>query len=284
MVRKSYEGTGTLPGLGPEPKSAAKPRGRSAPEPREFPMARAAWFGVILAVMALASLYGFHRLEQFLIRDPRFALNGEEGSWDTPTLTVAGATHASRHQIEEVFAEDSGRSVYLIPISDRRLSLRSVNWIRDASIERMWPNRMIVRVSERIPAAFVALGPSRFGLIDDDGVILPPAPDRFALPVLAGVRASDPIEERRRRVQRMLRLTRDLGGAASKISQVDVTDPDNLRITTEWDGRVLTLLLGDHDFAARWANFVRNYSEIQRRLPGARTLDLRLEDRITVVE
>jgi hypothetical protein len=42
--------------------------------------------------------------------------------------------------------------------------------------------------------------------------------------------------------------------------------------------------MGDHDFATRYANFVRNYSEIQRRLPGARTLDLRLEDRITVVE
>ncbi len=59
--------------------------------------------------------------------------------------------------------------------------------------------------------AFVTLAPSRFALIDEDGVILPPAPDRFTLPVLTGVRASDPLEERRDRVHRMLRLTRDLG-------------------------------------------------------------------------
>ncbi len=284
MARKTYEGSEMLPGLEDEPKSPAKPRARAAPEPREFSAARVAWIAVICATVALGSLYAFHRLEQFLIRDPRFALNGAEGSWEDPTLAIVGASHTSRHQIEAVFAEDSGRSVYLVPMSDRRLALRSVNWVRDASIERIWPNRMIVRVWERTPVAFIALGPGRFGLIDDDGVILPPAPDRFALPVLAGVRASDRIEERRRRVQRMVRLTRDLGDAASKISQVDVSDPDNLKITQAWDGRVLTLLLGDHDFAQRYANFVRNYSEIQRRLPGARTLDLRLEDRITVVE
>ena len=66
--------------------------------------------------------------------------------------------------------------------------------------------------------------------------------------------------------------------------RIDVSDPDNLKITEPWDGRMLTLQMGDHAFAVRYANFVRNYSEIKRSLPGATTLDLRLEDRITVVE
>jgi cell division protein FtsQ len=235
-------------------------------------------------VVLLASLYCFHRFEQFLIRDPRFALNGPEGSWETPTLEITGATHAARSQLEAIFSDDSGRSVYLLPMSDRRSSLRSASWVRDATIERMWPNHVIVRISERAPVAFVTLADSHFGLIDEDGVILPPALDRFTLPVLAGVHASDSLDERRKRVHRMLRLTRDLGDAAANISQVDVSDPDNLKITEPWDGRMLTLQMGDHAFAVRYANFVRNYSEIKRSLPGATTLDLRLEDRITVVE
>jgi hypothetical protein len=57
-----------------------------------------------------------------------------------------------------------------------------------------------------------------------------------------------------------------------------------LKVTVPYDGRAETLLLGDHNFALRYQNFVRNYPEIKRRLPGAATLDLRLEDRITVVE
>ena len=239
---------------------------------------------VVVGLVLVGSLYAFHRLEQFLIRDPRFALNGPEGSSDTATLEIAGATHASRRQIEAVFAEDLGRSTYLLPLNERRTTLRAVDWVRDASIARLWPNRVVVSISERKPVAFVALTSSRFGLIDEDGVILPPAPDRFPLPVLSGVRSSDKVTDRRDRVHRMLRLTRELGDLTAKISEIDVSDRDNLKVTQSYDGRMVTLLLGDHNFLLRYENFVRNYPEIKKRLPGAATLDMRLEDRITVVE
>jgi cell division protein FtsQ len=115
-------------------------------------------------------------------------------------------------------------------------------------------------------------------------VILPPAPDRFALPVLTGVRASDALADRRDRVHRMLRLTRELGEEAQNVSEIDVSDRDNLKVTAPRDGHIVTLLLGDRDFARRYQNFLNHYAEIKRRLPNAATLDLRLEDRITVVE
>jgi cell division protein FtsQ len=239
----------------------------------------------LMAVLVLlASLFAFHRVEQFLIQDPRFALNGPEGSPETATLEIAGAVHASRRQIESVFSDDSGRSVYLLPLSERRSTLRAVDWVKDASVARVWPNRVIVNVAERKPVAFVTLGPSRFGLIDEDGVILPPAPDRFTLPVLSGIRSTDPLSQRRDRVGRMLRLTRELGAMAARISEIDVSDRDNLRVSEPHEGRMLTLLLGDRNFALRYQNFVNHYDEIKRRLPDANTLDLRLVDRITVVE
>jgi cell division protein FtsQ len=286
MARKPIDGPGVQGGGDAESRLAARTRtvrAASAPD-REIPTARIVVFSICAALALFATMYGLHKLEQFVIRDTRFALNGPEGSWETPTLEIAGATHASRRQIEGVFADDSGRSVYLLPLDDRRTSLRAANWVRDASIERIWPNRVIVRISERAPVAFVMLGASKLGLIDEDGVILPPSTDRFTLPVLAGVHASDSIEERHKRVRRMLRLTRELGDAAVNISQIDVSDPDNLKISEPWDGRVLTLLMGDHDFARRHANFVRTYSEIKRNEPNATKFDVRLEDRITVAE
>jgi cell division protein FtsQ len=275
-----------LSGSEESPRPAGKPRVRSSASSGRRDMAtwRVAAVVTMIVMIALTSLYALHRLEQFLIRDPRFALNGEDGSQDNGTLEIAGATHASERQVEAVFAEDSGRSVYLLPMNDRRTTLLSVDWVKDASVVRLWPNRVIVKIAERKPVAFIALTPSRFGLIDDDGVILPPAQDRFALPVLAGVRSSDPVAQRRDRVHRMLRLTRDLGELAARVSQIDVADPDNLRVTQPWEGRVVTLLLGDRNFNLRYQNFIRNYPEIKRRLPDATTLDMRLEDRITVVE
>jgi cell division protein FtsQ len=250
-------------------------------KPPRFPVIRLV-AAILLGVFALfAVLIGFHRLEQFLIGDPRFALSGQE---ERALVEIAGATHAPRHQIEAVFSEDVGRSVYLVPLSDRRAKLREVDWVKDASVARIWPNRVVISIAERTPVAFLTLGKKHFALIDEDGIILPSAPDRFTLPVLTGLRATDSLTDRRERVHRMLRLTKELGEMTSRISEVDVSDRDNLKVSEPYEGRSVTLLLGDHNFAARYQNFVTHYADIKKRLPGATTLDLRLEDRITVVE
>ena len=271
-----------LPGVETEPKTSSRARGRGAAPVRRVSTARIVTISFLLSIALLASFYLFHRFEQFLIRDPRFALSGVEG--DAADIEIAGAAHASRAQIERVFSIDLGRSVYLLPLTERREALRNVDWIKDASIARLWPNRVVVSVEERKPVAFVTLGSSRFALIDDEGVILPTAPDRFTLPVLSGVRAADALTDRRDRVRRMLRLTRDLGDEVQNISEIDVSDRDNLKVTAPRDGHIVTLLLGDRNFAQRYRNFLNHYAGIKRRLPNAATLDLRLEDRITVVE
>jgi len=241
---------------------------------------------VASALLLIASLYAFHRLEQFLIRDARFTLNLPGTSEESGSESLAISARA----IQAVFAEDFGRSVYLIPIGDRRASLLTVDWIKDASVARFWPNRIVVGVNERKPVAFVTLGsesatePGRRALIDDDGVILPASQDRFMLPLLLGVSVSDALPARRQRVQRMLGLVKDLGNASRAVSEVDVSDPDNLKISEPFDGHVVTLLLGDRNFALRHQNFVSYYAEIRRKLPNSSVLDLRLEDRITVVK
>jgi cell division protein FtsQ len=242
------------------------------------------------AVALVVFLYGFHTLEQFLIRDGRFTLNlpksGAEAAANS--LQIAGSTHASASAIEAVFEEDFGRSVYLIPMSERRASLRNVDWVKDASVARFWPNRILVGVTERKPVAFVTEGSrsvsGRPALIDEEGVILPPAQDRFTLPVLLGVSVLDPLPVRHERVQRLLGLLKDLGNASQAVSEVDVSDPDNLKISEPFDGHLVTLLLGDRNFAVRHQNFVNYYAEIRKKLPGSVVLDLRLEDRITVVK
>jgi cell division protein FtsQ len=244
---------------------------------------------VLVASVLVAVFLVYNRIESFLIRDERFSLSGADGSQSAQTLDIQGASHVSTRAVEAVFAEDLGRSVYLIPLTERQANLRSVDWVKDASVARMWPNRLQVRIEERVPVAFVTLASSRtassrFGLIDEDGVILPPTPDRFGLPVLAGVKPSDSSALRRERVHRMMRLLRELGDPGRNLSMIDVSDPDDVTIQEPRDGHVVKLLLGDRHYALRYRNFVTHYAEIVERLPGAVTLDLRLEDRITVVE
>jgi cell division protein FtsQ len=289
MARRIQSGSGTLPGLEEGAQGtvidveAAPARKPAARRRIRLSTARLVLGATAAAVVFGLSLGAFYLFERLLIRDPRFALQGA-GTWDTPTLQILGATHASPRAIEAVFAGDLGRSIYLVPVSARLTTLRSVDWVREASIARVWPNRMLVQVKERTPVAFVTLPSSRVGLIDADGVILPTAPSRFDLPVLAGVKAGAPVAERRDAVQRMLLLLAELGDAAKDISEIDVSDRDNLAVSQPYKGRSVKLLLGDRNFAVRYGNFVNHYDDIQSRLPGAGVLDLRLEDRITVVE
>jgi cell division septal protein FtsQ len=292
VARRGYEQDENLPGMEPPDESRARrndgpavprPRVRPVnPPKREISRVRVLVAVAIIVVTVAAGLYAFKAVEQFLIRDPRFALNGEDGS--SPTLEIRGATHASQRALAAAFRDDSGLSVYLMPLGDRRTSLRKVDWVKDAAVARAWPNRILVNVAERTPVAFVTLGSSKFGLIDEDGVILPPAADRFHLPVLIGVQQRDSIESRRRSVRLLMKLVAAVGDSAANFAEVDVSDPSNLKVRQSSSGRMITLLLGDGNYGTRYRNFKNHYSEIRQKLPGAGTLDLRIEDRITVVD
>ncbi len=47
---------------------------------------------------------------------------------------------------------------------------------------------------------------------------------------------------------------------------------------------MVTLLLGDQNFARAVSEFPKSLREIHEKMPDASSLDLRMEDRITVVQ
>ena len=173
-------------------------------------------------------------------------------------------------------------------LTARRKQLLGVRWVHDASVARIWPNRVIVQISERKPAAFIRLQAEsmvRWALIDDEGVILdPPARASFQLPVLSGVMGVESQEKRGVRVRRMKRLMKELGPLGDNVSEVDAADLDDLKITEMAGGSAVLLMLGDHNFASRLRNFLDHYPDIHRKMPQAASFDLRLDDRITGLE
>jgi cell division protein FtsQ len=244
------------------------------------------WLNVAVACVALgAVIYTLRKVRQFATTDPHFTLAPPDERGDG--LSMDGLVHASRARVLATFAPDFGRSVFLAPIAERRRRLLAVDWVEDAYIARIWPNRVAVRIKERKPVAFVNLPiPGRLGsrvmLIDREGVLLEqPAQSHFAFPVLSGVSEEQSEGERRRRVQAMLRLLGDLGPLGKGISEVTAAAPENLTIVTQIDGRAVELDLGNQNFSTRMQNFLAHYPEIRRRSGNIRAFDLRLDDRIT---
>jgi len=239
-------------------------------------------FGVASVVLA------YQQVDQFLIRDPRFALASVEDD-ETSSISLAGVRNASRERIFDVFRPEQGRSVYRLPLAERRRRLLGVEWVKDASVSRIWPNLLAVEVIERKPVAFVRLvedtSSSRLHLIDEDGVLLPLTRNaKFKLPVVTGISRLQKEEERKTRIRRMLKLQSEVGAHMDRISEIDLSDADNLKITYPMRNRGLVLYVGYNHFAFRLKRFLDNYEEVQKRIPEARALDLRLEDRITAVK
>jgi cell division protein FtsQ len=245
-----------------------------------------------LATVLIVAVVAFQTIERLLIEDPRFKLgSAEEYAEVKPEIQVAGVEHASLPKVMNVFANDTGRSLYLLPLKERRRQLLAVDWVKDASVARIWPNRLEVRVQERRPVAFMELPSQRAGalynvaLIDEEGVILDKPPDAaYDLPVITGIKEDQSAGMRALRVRRMQYLCTDIGDLCDRVSEVDVADPNNLRVRMNAYGDSVILTLGREKYRERIRRFLDHYQEIHRRLPGATRFDLRLDDRITALD
>jgi len=248
------------------------------------------WLLTGIALM-VAVLVAWRQIEDFLIKDSRFRIaESEEYAGQSPDLIVEGIHYASASQIRHVFSEDLGRSLYLVPIQKRRQQLLEIDWVADATVSKIWPQTVKVHVAERVPVAFVHLSPntrdgmSRLALIDRDGYILRPrVAAKFTLPVITGVRESEPLVDRRARVRRVLGMLKEIGPLANQISEINAADPNNLIVEEHVDSGVVTLLMGDENYADRLQNFLSNYAEIKARRPDATTIDLRVDGVMTAV-
>jgi cell division protein FtsQ len=247
------------------------------------------WLSVLAwCAIFVSSAMAARQAHQYLLRDPQFILSSE----DHKALTIQGGAYAARAKLLRVFAVDYGRSIFAVPLDERRRRLLAIDWVEDAAVSRIWPNRLLVRITERQPVAFVSLplhgssgSAARFLLVDAQGVLLdPPLRAQFAFPVLTGLSDDQTDAERRDRVRAMQSLMDDLGPAGQNISEIDAAVPDDLTVVAQVEGRPLELKLGDGNYARRLQNFLLHYPEIRKHAANVTTFDLRLDDRITAKE
>jgi cell division protein FtsQ len=249
---------------------------------KETPAFRKALRKLALVVVGVAASTGVsvYLLHRYVVNDPKFVLSHHRGE----ALTVNGLHYGSLAKVNRIFAEDVDHSVFSVPLEERRRRLLAIDWVQDAAVSRVWPDRLAVRITERKPVAFVQVQSSVM-LIDGEGMLLePPAQAQFAFPVLRGVRAEDPPARRMEAVRALLDVEDGLGPHIKDVSEVNATDPGNIRIVAQVDGHVVDLILGEDNLGGRYQNFLDHYGEIRKRSPEVRSFDLRLDDRITAKE
>ena len=261
-----------------------------APIPRrtKFTTASRAWwrprstFGQILLgatgliVLCAVIALGVY-VRQFLTRDPHFRIPGAS------SIQSTGLSEVNRNDLLPVFGEDIGRNIFFVPLSQRRKQLEAIPWVQEATVMRFLPDRLSVNIVERTPVAFVRQG-SQVELADADGVILsmPPAmmaQHHYSFPVITGIDSHDSLAARRARMAVYQRFIAELDQnhqhLTDQVSEIDLSDPEDLRATMPEQGSDILAHFGEDQFMHRLQIYKAHISEWRQRYPRLKGVDLR---------
>jgi cell division protein FtsQ len=170
-----------------------------------------------------------------------------------------------------------GQNIFQIDLKKRVERISAQPGVKEASIRRALPDRIIVKVRERRPAVLLV---RRSGavLVDEEGVVLEPAslssdlsPD---LPRLLGEGAQDP-----EAIQQGLSLAEFLereGLSGPRVIEVGRGGD----LVLEWEG--VRIHWGWGDYPEKWRYFQRAAEDLKRRKESYREADLRFDRQVVI--
>lgn len=208
-----------------------------------------------------------------------------ESSDQIETATLQNVT---RSQVMEVMGADIGRNIFRVPLEERKKQLEEIPWVQTATVMRLLPDHIRIQLTERKPVAFVRMG-SKIQLIDATGTImdLPThTQNSYSFPVITGMVDSEPLSTRAARMKIYDSLMKDLdsgGGNYSKdISEVELSDPDDVKITVEDPAGALVVHLGATAFLERYRIYINHIQEWRQQFQKLESVDLRYNNQIIV--
>jgi len=207
-------------------------------------------------------------------------------------IDIGGSRFVPSDVITEKFTADMGRSVVGVPLSERRKALESIPWVEQAAVQRVLPNRIRVEITERTPVAFLRTA-NDLSLVDAHGVIVErPAQAEFRFPVVGGISESTPLEGREQRMNLFVQFMKEIEathpGADDHVSEVDLSDATDLRVTlTGLEPGLASAVpvlvhFGDSDFGARYRLLTQNIDQWRASAGSVDSVDLRFARQVVV--
>jgi cell division protein FtsQ len=216
-----------------------------------------------------------------------------EHSWrfrveSSDDIEISGLGNVTRPQVMEVMGEDIGRNIFFIPLDQRQKQLQQIPWVETASVMRFVPNRIKIEIHERTPVAFVRVG-SKILLTDASGTLMDlPAGSKkkFSFPVILGMNAGEPQSTRapRMKIYNQLLSELDSEGAhySQDLSEVDLSDSDDVKVLANDAGGEVLVHLGASDFLSRFKIYISHAQEWRQQFARLDSVDLRYEHQIVV--
>jgi cell division protein FtsQ len=215
------------------------------------------------------------------------ALLAGAGSLRVAHVTVTGNHRLSNGEVLSLLDGLSGRNILGLELDAWQERLQSSTWVEEATLRRVLPATVEVRIRERQPIAIGRVGSALY-LVDAHGVVVDeygPAYADLDLPMVDGLgtasRGKGVMDE-----ARVALAGRVIAGLASrpdlldKVSLIDVRNAHDAVVMLEGDTALLRL--GEEDFAERLQQYLDLGDALRERVAAIDYVDLRFPERLYV--
>ncbi len=202
---------------------------------------------VVLAILALMATFIGYRVA------------ASAAMFQLRSVDVTGASRTSAEEIEGLTRRAVARTgVWRADLSAISAELGRLPGVRKATVSRVLPDRLRVRVTERVPVAVVHTSNGHFVWVDEEGVALgemKPA-DRLPPFFIRGWNeegTEDARKENAERVQKYLEATREweAAGLSERVSEVNLVDVRDVRAQLAGNDSQIEVRLGGKDLGRR---------------------------------
>jgi cell division protein FtsQ len=182
-------------------------------------------------------------------------------------------THLDRQGLETAVAEAVDGSFFSVNLDRIRVKLEQLPWVENASVRRIWPDTLRVRVVEQVPLAFWGDD----GLVSQRGEVFRPA----KLPQLDGLATLEGDDTNAPRITReYLRMRSLLETVGLGLAHVWVDARQAWRLQTD---NGVSIILGRSDVMPRLTRFVQLYPYLMQQMKQEpEAVDLRYTNGFTV--
>jgi cell division protein FtsQ len=225
-------------------------------------------------------------LAEFALTSPLFTLKSADN------IVLEGNRYISREEVLGVLGlpltgnRRTGTNVFRLSLDTQRRLVETLPWVRTAAVTRILPQGLLVHITERTPVAFATTG-GRVSLVDEEGMLLEkPENGVFDFPVISGLERLSGVDERRARLALYQEFMRQVGEEAPRagwmISEVDLSDSEDLKALLIRERQTIQLHFGHQSFLGRFRSFLTLLPELQRSNPNLDSVDLQYRNQIVV--
>jgi cell division protein FtsQ len=248
----------------------ARRDGREARRPRGFSV-RALFryvpsaLKVVLAILALMATFIGYRVA------------ASAAMFQVKSIDVTGTSRTSAEEIEGLTRRAVARTgVWRADLSAISAELGRLPGVRRAIVSRVLPDRLRVRVTERVPVAVVHTSNGHFVWVDDEGVALgemKPA-DRVPSFFIRGWNeegTEDARKENAERVQKYLEVAHEweAAGLSERVSELNLIDVRDVRAQLAGNDSQIEVRLGGKDPGRRFKSALEVLDEYKQTPRGS---------------